>query len=203
MKKFTCYNEQCSLWEVELINTIITSKEAILETCKKLVSENGLHFLNMRTVSEKCNISVGSVYNYFPSKTDLIVDTIKEVWQSIFQTDKLSYQTESFPDFVALIFQNFQKGAAEYPNFFTAHSMSFAASDKDKARMVMDYYFGHFKAKMLDALDNDTKIKSTCFSKDFSKKGFVNFVFSNLLMLIINQEDSCAQLIEIVKRTIY
>lgn len=197
------YNEHCSLWEVELINKIITSKEVILEVCKRLVSENGLHSLNIRTVAEKCNISVGSVYNYFPSKTDLIVATIKEVWQSIFQADQISSQSESFPTFVTLIFKNFQAGAAEYPHFFTTHSMSFATSDKDKARVVMDQYFGHLKSKMLDVLNNDRKVASAAFSKDFTKSDFVNFVFSNLLMLLINQEDSCTQLIEIIKRTIY
>ena len=62
---------------------IVTSKEAILAVCKEFVKENGLQSLNMRTVAEKCNVSVGSVYNYFPSKADLIAATIQDVWQSI------------------------------------------------------------------------------------------------------------------------
>lgn len=188
---------------MELINTIITSREAILEVCKKLVSESGLHSLNIRNVAEKCNISIGSVYNYFPSKTDLIVATIKEVWQSIFQENQISSQTESFTEYVSQIFENFQSGVKEYPHFFTSHSMSFAASDKDKARIVMDQYFGHLKAKMLDVLSKDRKVASAAFSEYFSKLDFIDFVFSNLFMLLINQEDSCALLIEVIKRTIY
>lgn len=197
------YNEHCSLWEVEKINTIVTSREAILEVCKKLVSESGLQSLNMRTVAEKCNVSVGSVYNYFPSKTDLIVSTIKEVWHSIFQTDEIKNEAESFPDYVSLIFENFQAGAAEYPNFFNAHSMSLATSDKNKAREVMDKFFEHIKSKMLHSLNSDKNVKCLAFTKDFSKADFVDFVFSNLLMLLINHKSSCSQLIEIIKRTIY
>ncbi len=188
---------------MEIINTIITSKEAILEACKKLVSENGLQSLNMRTVANECNVSVGSVYNYFPSKTDLISATIKEVWKSIFKAEQIGKQTEAFPVYVALIFENFQAGVAEYPHFFTTHSMSFATLDRDNARKEMGQYFGHIKTKILDVLDKDSNVASSAFSNEFSKSCFVDFVFSNLLMLLINHENSCSQLIEIIKRTIY
>ncbi|MDD4781161.1 MAG: TetR/AcrR family transcriptional regulator [Tissierellia bacterium] len=38
--------------------------------------------LNMKDVAHKCGISVGSVYNYFQSKGDLIVATIESIWTS-------------------------------------------------------------------------------------------------------------------------
>jgi AcrR family transcriptional regulator len=171
--------------------------------CKKLVAENGLKSLNIRSVAEKCNVSVGSVYNYFPSKADLISDTIREIWQSIFQTDLVCEQTESFPAYVALIFENFQSGSAEFPHFFAEHSMSFATVDKGKGRKVMERYFEQVKSKMLDALDYDSNVAIMTFTKDFTKSDFVNFVFSNLLMLLTNQEKSCSKLIEVIKRTIY
>jgi len=157
----------------------------------------------MRTVAEKCTVSVGSVYNYFPSKADLIAATIQNIWQNIFHMDRICKKADSFPDYVAWIFKTVQAGVVEYPNFFTAHSMSFASTEKGKARHVMEGYFGHMKAGLLEALQNDSKVTPEAFSDDFTKPAFVDFVFSSLLSLLVEQERSCTMLIEIIKRTIY
>lgn len=157
----------------------------------------------MRTVAKKCNVSIGSVYYYFPSKADLIAATVQDLWQSIFHMDKLCNKADSFTNCVIWIFDSVHAGAAEYPNFFTAHSMSFANSDKGKARQVMEQYFDHMKAGLLEALERDSNVKATAFSENFSKPAFVDFVFSNLLTLLMNQESSCNMLIEIIKRAIY
>ncbi len=189
--------------EVNVINTIVTSKEAILAASRELASKEGLQSLNMRTVAKKCNVSVGSVYNYFPSKGDLIAETVQDLWQSIFYIDKISNKTDSFTDYVAWIFESVHLGIEEYPNFFTAHSMSFANTDKGKAREVMEKYFDHMKAELLMALEKDNNIKAAVFSDYFSKSAFVDFVFSNLLNLLMKQENSCNILIEVIKRCIY
>ena len=54
------------------MNTVVTSREAILEECRKIVMEQGISAVNMRSVAAACGVAVGSIYNYFPSKTDLI-----------------------------------------------------------------------------------------------------------------------------------
>lgn len=188
---------------VEKINTIVTSKEAILAVCKEFVKENGLQSLNMRTVAEKCNVSVGSVYNYFPSKADLIAATIQDVWQSIFDISKFSKKMDSFPDYVSWIFEGVQIGAAEYHDFFMAHAISFDSADKGKARKIMEQYFCHMKEGLLEALQNDKNVRSEAFSEEFTRYDFVEFVFSNLLALLTKHEKSCTLLIEIIKRSIY
>lgn len=189
--------------EVKAINTIVTSKEAIITACRELVTENGLESLNMRIVAEKCNVSVGSIYNYFPSKADLIAATIQEVWQHIFHMDKICKKAASFPEYVEWIFESVHSGAAEYPNFFNTHSIIFTSTEKGKARQVMEGYFGHMKAELLKSLQNDTKIVPTAFSEGFTRSKFIDFVFSSLLSILINQDSSCTMLIEIIKRTIY
>jgi len=50
---------QCS--DVKSMNTFVTSKGAILALRRELTPANGLQFLNMRSVAEKFNISLGSL----------------------------------------------------------------------------------------------------------------------------------------------
>ncbi|HBT65503.1 MAG TPA: TetR/AcrR family transcriptional regulator, partial [Ruminococcaceae bacterium] len=65
------------------MNKSITSQEAILCVGKKIVLEKGMQGLNIRDVARRCGVSVGSIYNYFPTKSDLMVATIESVWKEI------------------------------------------------------------------------------------------------------------------------
>lgn len=185
------------------INTVVTSKEAILAVSRELAAEQGLQSLNMRAVAKMCNVSVGSIYNYFPSKADLIAAVIQEVWQSIFDLNKISNESDSFVDYIIWIFESVKGGVLEYPDFFMAHSMSFAGLDIEKGRQVMTTYFGHMKSFMLASLQNDKNVKPSVFTENFTQKDFIEFIFSNIITLLMKQEQSCTVLIEIIKRMIY
>ena len=58
------------------MNKVVTSKEDILAVSKEMVAENGVQAINMRNVARQCGVAVGSVYNYFPSKNDLMIAVI-------------------------------------------------------------------------------------------------------------------------------
>lgn len=185
------------------MNTVVTSKEAIVAVCRQLAAEQGLQALNIRSVAEKCSVAVGSVYNYFPSKSDLIAATIQDVWHDIFHTNRGCAPADSFVDYIRWIFSSVRDGAAEYPNFFTAHSMSFAGGNKGAGRRVMEEYFVHMKQGLLAALASDRAVRPNAFDHSFTPDAFVDFVFSSLLSLLLNGESSCLVLCEIVRRTIY
>ena len=70
--------------EVISINTAVISKEDILQVCRDLIREKGWEAVNIRAVAGACDISVGSVYNYFRSKSDLIAAAVESVWCDIF-----------------------------------------------------------------------------------------------------------------------
>ena len=84
------------------MNTAVTSREAILTVCRELVSRQGLDSLNMRSVARACQVALGSLYNYFPSKDDLLLATVESVWQDIFHMDGLPDQDLSFPGCVQM-----------------------------------------------------------------------------------------------------
>ena len=41
------------------MNTVVTSKEAIMAVCRQLVAEKGLMAVNMRMVAKECDIALG------------------------------------------------------------------------------------------------------------------------------------------------
>ncbi|WP_428770784.1 TetR/AcrR family transcriptional regulator [Treponema sp. HNW] len=185
------------------INTAATSKEEILEACKAIVSEKGLAALNMRAVAKRCNIALGSVYNYFYSKDALIMAAVESVWHSIFGTASKYKPGISFTEYMEAVFKKIKKGTVKYPDFFTAHSMNFTGNSKEEARKKMYGYFSSVKREMLCILQADTAVKKNLFSKDFSEEDFTDLVLTNFIGLLILQKQSCAVLIAGIRKIIY
>ena len=67
------------------MNTAATSKEEILCICRSIIQNDGIEAVNIRNVAKKCNISVGTVYNYFDSKYSLLAAVVENVWRDIFE----------------------------------------------------------------------------------------------------------------------
>jgi AcrR family transcriptional regulator len=185
------------------INTIVTSKEEILTACREIVSQEGLPALNMRAVAKKCDVALGSLYNYFPSKDELVLAAIESVWRDIFHMDSRLGAVLPFPDYVKEIFQSVQNGMVEYPNFFTAHSLSFASEGKGRAKNTMDHYLAHMKAGMAESLRNDPKVREDAFSEDFTASDFLEFVLTSLVAMLLRQKKDCRVLLAMVEKTIY
>ena len=66
----------------------VTSEEEILKVSCGIVAKKGIAAVNMRTVASECGIALGSLYNYFSSKSELWSATIEAVWKDIFQMGK-------------------------------------------------------------------------------------------------------------------
>ena len=138
------------------MNTIVTSKEAILRTSRQLIQQQGWNAVNIRAVAKACDISVGSIYNYFGSKSELVAATVESVWCDIFHFPENGGAFGSFPSCVEWAFARMREGEEKYPGFFTLHSMSFVGADRSDgqqrmaqswrsvtAQLRLLWYFGH------------------------------------------------------------
>lgn len=67
------------------MNTVITSRDDILKSSHELIQQQGWVALNIRSVAMACGVSVGSIYNYFGPKAQLIGATVESVWYEIFR----------------------------------------------------------------------------------------------------------------------
>lgn len=186
------------------MNTGKTSKEAILQACRAIVSEQGLSVLNMRSVAAQCHIALGTLYNYFADKNELLLATVESVWEDIFHTDPPGDTVaQSFVDYTAHIFSSIRQGAKQYPNFLTAHSMVLAQSQKGRGRDTMSQYFQHLKNGFLEVLKADKAVSIQAFSASFTEMDFVDFVLDHLLLLQIQEKNNCDVLLEVIRKVLY
>lgn len=185
------------------MNTVITSREAILEVSKSIAATEGLNGINMRTVAAGCGVAVGSVYNYFPSKSELLSATVEDIWKDIFHYADGSGSFIRFTEAVSWLFSRIRDGTKEYPAFFVAHAQAFDSAARDKGRQAMSSYLTHRKHSLLDTLRQDPAVRADVFSELLTAEQFVDFVFSNILLLLSQHQTSCQTLLEVIRRILY
>lgn len=133
------------------MNKIITSEEAILSVCRDFVAKSGLQSINIRDVAKKCGVSIGSIYNYFPTKSDLIVATIESIWKEIMnglvvRENQMTLDNAS---------KDYTETSAMVPislTDFSSHSMDVMRSDRSKGRIGMEQYLRQMKLMLKEFL---------------------------------------------------
>ena len=107
------------------MNTIVTSKEEILQTSRELIRQQGWSAVSIRSVAAACGVSVGSIYNYFDSKADLVGATVESVWSEIFHRPNDMSVFQSVESCITWMYGRMAYGSEQYPGFCTLHSLGF------------------------------------------------------------------------------
>ena len=126
---FLNYNEHCSVWG-DSMNKAVTTKEEILKIGRELIRQQGWAAINIRAVAAACGVSVGSIYNYFTSKADLVGAIVESVWHEIFHRSEDETVFRDIQACIAWLYQQMEYGHKQYPGFFALHSLSFIHAEK-------------------------------------------------------------------------
>ena len=175
-----------------------------MQVCRKIAAQQGLPALNMRAVAKDCGIALGTLYNYYADKDELLIATISSVWQDIFHVPpEAGGELLPFPEYVGRLYRHVQAGFREYPDFFTAHSVAIAGTGKGRAKNAMELCFGHIRSSLLTALRQDKSVSPGSFTGGLTEEGFVEFVLDNIIVLLVQNKSCEAALTEIIRRIIY
>ncbi|MHC1787876.1 MAG: TetR/AcrR family transcriptional regulator [Christensenellales bacterium] len=185
------------------MNNLATSREDLLRISVRLAAEKGFSALGIRDVARLGGVSVGCIYNYFPSKASLLAATVERVWESIFHEEETPRQPEGFLNSVRWMFERLRSGSSQFPDFFAAHTASFGSGEAGEGRQVMTRYFEHIKRGLLQALRNDPDLREDAFSEDFTAEALAGFVFDSLLALFMRQVPDCDFLLAMIRRAVF
>lgn len=64
---------------------ILNLEDRIFLSAKELFYEKGYDQVNMKEISKRANIAVGTLYNYFPNKNELYLLVLENSWNSTFE----------------------------------------------------------------------------------------------------------------------
>ena len=180
-----------------------TSKEEILAVCRELIHSEGGTALNVREVAAACGISVGTVYNYFGSKSELVEAAVESVWYDIFRCADSSAPFSNILGCVRWLFERLAYGNTQYPGFFTLHSTNFMHNDRPDAKQRMQSAWDHIIRMLCQVLRQDPDIRADAFDADFTPEQFADLLFSLMLAAQLRNRYDPSSVLQLVERMLY
>lgn len=104
--------------------------ESILEKAEEILYEEGYNSISIRRIAKECNISIGTIYNYFSNKEMLIQKIIMNYWERFYEVfDKIAEEDTDF-------FIKLREIFYEFKIFFEKFSGIWVKVNRD----IIDYY---------------------------------------------------------------
>ena len=185
------------------MNPMATSKENILQISRKLIQQNGWAGVNIRSVAAACGVSVGCIYNYFESKTDLLSATVESIWSDIFHHPEDEAVFQDTLSCVRWMYKQLEYGCQRYPGFFTHHALGFVRQDTADGKQQMQRAWQHILDALCTVLRNDARIRADAFTEEFTVEKFAEMLFSLMLSALVRQDFDPSTVLEIVQRAVY
>ena len=185
------------------MNTVVTSKDEILKASRELIREREWSAISIRSVAAACGVSVGSIYNYFDSKAELMSAAVESVWCEIFHRPEDDAVFRDVQACIVWMYERMAYGCRQYPGFFTLHSLGFMREEKDDGKRRMQQTWQHILAGLCSVLKQDAKIRPDAFNEQLTVEKFADVLFFQMLSALLRQDYDPAAVLEIVRRTLY
>ena len=57
-----------------------TLRETLLDLARSIADSDGIEAVNIRTIAQRAGIAIGTMYNYFSSKEQILLALTEEYW---------------------------------------------------------------------------------------------------------------------------
>lgn len=160
-------------------------KELILSAAKQLASDEGLTQINMRTVAKECGIALGTIYNYYPTKMDLIIAIIESFWAECFSSLHAS-DLKDFDFFQKLEYLYFfiLKYLEQFKSNWLNDLSSLSTIHKQKGKEKEDEYLSHFITFFERLFQAHKHEFNPNLFNTFTEDYLIHFIFSNFMMML-------------------
>ena len=81
--------------------TLHNAREDILHVTRTMLAETSYNELNMRAVASRCGIGIGTVYNYFQSKQEIVGAIIQADWDIMLR--RIDYGIKANKDYLKIL----------------------------------------------------------------------------------------------------
>lgn len=119
------------------------NRQNIVKAARGLVAKGGFRAAQVAAVAKEAELSIGAIYKYFPSKTDLFIETLRDaVRNEVAILDRIADTSESSAERLHDAVESFARRALEGPYLAYAFIAEPADARVEAARMRARRAFG-------------------------------------------------------------
>lgn len=174
-------------------------RETLLKCAREIAETQGFDVLNIRVIARLAGISIGTVYNYFSDKDDILLALTEENWkktliemQEVITSDSFYAQLEEMYSFLSNHIYN-----------SAGILMQSLVNVKDMARNRMQSMQDILKEDIIKRITFDPDVSLNLWNEKFTKEQYAHFIIMNMMIHLQMRASDFDFFIEIVKRTIY
>lgn len=160
-----------------MARVIENPKQLILSKAKEILYDEGYEKLNMRNVARACDIALGTIYNYYPTKKDLVVEMMTEYWHEyILKAQSISNSDYAFYDKLKSIFDDLSIFIRTFKDVWLKPEL-YDTPDYVKDGIEMEGIYIEKLVRIIeDILIKDNKAKCNPGSYETAKFIIMNFI---------------------------
>lgn len=181
---------------------VLNYKARILDAAKAIAREEGVAAVSIRAVALKADIAVGTVYNYFPSKAELLFDVVEDFWEEAFSDVSVEeLLSQDFQHRLMAVYTVLEKRLTEYRSNWLEDMALLKWPDRDAGRARMGSYDEKIRQRILRLMEGDAALDAYPWTETFTKEAFGTFLFQNL-MGALRRKEKITMLLEVLDRIV-
>lgn len=178
-------------------------KEAIVDVAYAIAQADGLKAVNIRSVATACGVAVGSIYNYFPTKDDLVAAVVERFFgDAFFENFCHPSADEDFLAYCERLFASMQETLSRFRGDWLAQIQSMGTGARDAAKKLEADRLVHVRQGLEHVLIADKNVRPDALSDGLDAPALCSFVLQSMLGALRSGDD-CAVLFQLIQRSLY
>ncbi|MEG0396462.1 MAG: TetR/AcrR family transcriptional regulator [Oscillospiraceae bacterium] len=158
-------------------------KQHILENAREIAIDKGVSNINMRDIAKASGVALGTIYNYYPTKGDLIADIVAMFWQEAFANININLlHTMDFEANLEYIYFELLKFLNSFKSDWLSQLAMLSKDEKNVGRAKEKAYLAQVYNIVLLSL-NKNKAASLNYS-DAEREKLASLIFKIMLMML-------------------
>lgn len=152
-------------------------KELILNTAKEMYYNDGYKKLSMRNIAKACDIGLGTIYNYYPTKKELVIEMMTGYWSEyMFKTQVIVNSDYVFYDKLKKIFDSLSIFIKIFKEIWLKPELYDNPNYVKDGVEKEDIYIEKLVLLLEDILIKENKVKGNIGSYETAKFIILNFI---------------------------
>jgi len=174
-------------------------RETLLDCARRIECAEGVDAISIRRLATEANIAIGTVYNYYENKQDVLLSLTEEYWKNVLVELRHRVTAERFSDQIAETILFLRSKMNDCAAILMKSLRAYAEPGKVKMASMQDV----LGMALSERLRTDEAIRPDVWSDTFTRDAFAGFVLQNLIYLLQQKDSDEKPLLEVIKRILY
>lgn len=176
-----------------------TLQSIILDLAREMAETTGPDSINIRAIAKKAGIATGTVYNYFPSKDDILLALTREYWEHALTEMRETIRSGTFYDQLEEIYTFLSKQIRQSAGMLMGSLRNVETIGREQMQSMQQV----LRAEIIQRMEQDAAIREEVWDDTFTKEQYATFVIRNMTFLLQMKIKDISFFLEIIKRTLY